>query len=153
MATSKNKVTVRHNPNPVQIVVTEAEIDQLKDKAKIPAKENTFFLVGLFIPSLVNLINEKPQNLEAINLFVAANLFITIISFILGLIQAREWWSKHGQFDALVTELKEKPEMDFVYTSGPSYTPAQVVEQVMPAITQEKNYSQHQPKGAEKKTN
>jgi hypothetical protein len=119
MATNRPSITAYHDPNPIYYSLTQPEFDQLCEKAKIPEKENTLFLLGIFIPSFVNLCFTWPSVTKPITALFVINSLIVIVSFMLICMQGRLWWSKRGSFGNYVSILREKPQIKMELTDIP----------------------------------
>jgi len=119
MTARRPSITAYHDPDPVYYSLTQPEFDQLCEKAKIPERENTLFLLGLFIPSLFNLCFTWPPETAQIKAPFVINSLIVIISFILVCMQGRLWWSKRGSFGNYILTLKEKPRIKMELTDIP----------------------------------
>ena len=111
MVKRRQKITAYHE-EPVYYSLTEPELEQLKEKAKIPEKENAFFLVGLFIPALINLLTSHSSADQATSWVFNLNLIIVVITFILALFQIKGWVSKASGYGDLINSLKEKPQIE-----------------------------------------
>lgn len=107
-----------HHEEPDYYSLTESELDQIKEKARIPERENTYLLIGLFIPSLVNFITEfKGVNTE-ITWVLNLNLIIVIITFLLMLFQLRGWVAKASGYKSFLTKMKAKPKIEMRMSDG-----------------------------------
>ena len=106
-------ITAYYDPNPVYHNLTQVEFDQLCEKTKIPEKENTLFLIGLFVPSALNIAVSWPSEVGKIAAAFDLNDLIAVVSLIVGSMQARQWSAKKGQFNQFVQGLKNKPKVNF----------------------------------------
>jgi hypothetical protein len=120
MAT-KNRVVAHHEPNPDHFVLTKSDFAQLTDKARIPEKENTLFLVGLLIPSLINIASTWPKENEVVGPIFTLNMLVVIVSLIGVFFQGREWKTKRCQFSALIKTFEERPKIDMEYSTAKGY--------------------------------
>lgn len=122
MKANKQTIWAHHDPNPIYYTLTLSELESLKDKARVPQKENAFFLGGLFIPALLNVLGTIFSTNFAINALFVVNLLIMIVTFLLGFFQAREWNAKRKSFKEFVDTLKSKPQIEMqVFSTAESY--------------------------------
>jgi len=119
MTTNRPSITAYHDPNPIYYSLTQPEFDQLCEKAKIPEREYTLFLLGLLIPSLVNFCFTWPPETKPITVPFVINSLIVIASFILFLMQGRLWWIKRGSFGNYISTLRENPQIKMELTVIP----------------------------------
>lgn len=118
MKLSKQTILAHHDPNPIYYTLTLAELDSIKDKIRVPQKENAFFLCGLFIPALLNVLGTVFSKTFAINSLFVVNVLILIVTFILGFFQAREWYAKRKSFKEFIDALKSKPQIEMQVSSA-----------------------------------
>ena len=120
MAKSRQSVTFYHDPDPVYYSLTQPEFDQLCDKAKVPERENTLFLLGLLVPSGINAVICWPTDQSSITAGWVLNLLVAIVAGVLFLVQGRIWLSKKGDFTKYIATLKEKPRIKMELTTTPN---------------------------------
>ena len=109
---SKNHTILTHHEDQVYYSIARAEFDQLKEKARTPEKENCLFLLGLFIPSLINFLSTKPDDTKPVPLITIVNIILMIVTFIFFVFQSIRWYSKKSKYDDFINELESRPKVE-----------------------------------------
>ena len=110
---SLSAINARFDANPEHYVLTAVEFDRLCELARIPEKENAFFLIGLFIPCAIAVSNQSLQEGQVPPVSFFLNFIVAIISILLAIFQARSWYFKRKAFRNFVAQLQEKPQHSF----------------------------------------
>jgi hypothetical protein len=111
MAKTRSTIISHHDPNPVYFTLTQSEVDMLKERSRLPEKENTYFLVGLFVPATLNAIARCRATPFQIDPLLIINLLVSVVTLILGILQGKEWFVKRNNYDHFIAELKSKPQV------------------------------------------
>jgi len=102
-------VAARFDPDPEHILLTRVEFDRLCEVARIPEKENFFFLCGLLIPCGIAIFSEYPAAGEAPSTKLLLNFIVVVVAGLLAFFQGRGWYSKRRAFKDFVGSLEERP--------------------------------------------
>lgn len=119
MPPRKQSIVARFDPNPSHYVLAEMEFDKICEVAKIPERENVLFLLGLFIPCLLNLIAHRSTEGEFVSAEFLANLVFAAVAVVVGLIEGKGWYRKRGAYLSLIANIKNRPESDLAYSQPP----------------------------------
>jgi len=131
MAKPKPTVAARFDPDPSHYLLTEVEFNRLCEVARIPEKENVFFLLGLLIPCAISTYTSAPKENELIGVQFVLNFIVVAVTLIMVIFQARGWYAKRKIFGSFVSELKDRPEGRLAFTA-----PAEPI--VVPAAAEKK---------------
>lgn len=110
MAKTKSTVAARFDPDPSHYLLTEVEFNRLCEVARIPEKENVFFLLGLLIPCAINSYTGIPPTGQSLSSAFILNFIVVAVTLLMTFFQARGWYSKRKIFKNFVTTLKDRPE-------------------------------------------
>lgn len=113
---SHTPINARFDANPEHYVLTAVEFERLCELARIPEKENTFFLIGLCLPCAIAALNHSLPAGQVPPLSFFLNFTMATISGLLGIFQARSWYFKRKGFQNFVNQVKEKPQHAFNVT-------------------------------------
>lgn len=119
MAKAKPSVAARFDPDPSHYLLTEVEFNRLCEVARIPEKENVFFLLGLLIPCAISTYTSIPKAQAAASVGFILNFIIVAVTGLMVLFQARGWYAKRKTFKTFVTELKDRPEGRLAFAPSP----------------------------------
>lgn len=111
-------LAARFDPDPKHFLLTKFEFDRLCEVARIPEKEHFFFLVGLLVPSALNIPAALPKEGNAPSIVFILNALVVLVALILAVFQARVWYSKRKVFREFVSELEERPEGRLAFTGS-----------------------------------
>ena len=117
MGKPKPSVAARFDPDPNHYLLTEVEFNRLCEVARIPEKENVFFLLGLLIPCAINAYTGTPKAAEPISVSFVLNFIVVAVTFLMVIFQARGWHAKRKTFKDFVSNLMERPEGRLAFTA------------------------------------
>ena len=126
MVRSTPSVSARFDPDPNHYLLTEVEFDRLCEVARIPEKENSFFLLGILIPCAITAFTSLPKS-DPPSLSFLLNFIVVVVAALTFIFQARGWYSKRKVFREFVKDMKERPEGRLAMTPAKTqiFTPAQ----------------------------
>ena len=110
MAKNTPSVAARFDPDPNHYLLTEVEFNRLCEVARIPEKENVFFMLGLLIPCSINAYTSIPAGETSASIGFILNFIVVAVTGLMVIFQARGWYAKRKIFASFVSELKERPE-------------------------------------------
>ena len=119
---SKNtpSVAARFDPDPNHYLLTEVEFTRLCEVARIPEKENVFFMLGLLIPCAINAYTAIPDGDKPASVSFTLNFIVVAVAGLMVFFQARGWYAKRKTFSNFVSDLKERPEGRLAFAAQPA---------------------------------
>lgn len=113
MSSPTNKI-MTHHEEPVYFSITEVELEHLAENAKMPERENVWFLIGLIIPALLNLITVWTSDYKQLSAFDVVNMIILVFATGTCVLQGRKWYSKRNSFANYMSQIRQRPKVEMI---------------------------------------
>lgn len=113
-------VAARFDPDPNHYLLTEVEFNRLCEVARIPEKENVFFMLGLLIPCAINAYTSLPEADKPASVAFILNFIVVAVTGLMVFFQARGWYAKRKTFQNFVRDLKDRPEGRLAFAAPPT---------------------------------
>lgn len=105
---------------PMHYVLSEVELDRLKELSNLPEREWCFFAFGLLLPALVNALSKFPKDQQPLSAELFWNAIVAVPCLLLCAFFGVRWYNKRNSYDAFVETLKDRPEGRIAVSSVPA---------------------------------